>query len=102
MPYIDPDSRFDLDEAVHYMLDALEDAGETNLDRAGPMNYAITRIITGLMESVSYRDICVMTGVLENVKQELYRRAAAGYEDAKIYQNGDVPEYIKYERDSNR
>ena len=102
MPYIDPDSRFDLDEAVHYMLDALEDVGETNLDRAGPMNYAITRIITGLMESVSYRDICVMTGVLENVKQELYRRAAAGYEDAKIYQNGDVPEYIKYERDSNR
>lgn len=102
MPYIDPDSRFDLDEAVHYMLEALEDAGENNLDRAGPLNYAITRIITGLMESVSYRDVCVLTGVLENVKQELYRRAAAGYEDAKIYQNGDVPEYIKYERDFNR
>lgn len=102
MPYIDPDSRFDLDEAVAYMLEALEDVGESNLERAGPLNYAITRIVTGLMDSVSYRDICVLTGVLENVKQELYRRAASGYEDAKIYENGDVPEYTKYERDCSR
>ena len=99
MPYINADDRFPLDEAVNYILEALEDQGETTLDRAGPLNYTITRIVTGLMEQVSYRDICVLTGVLENVKQELYRRAASGYEDLKIYENGDVPEYINYERD---
>jgi hypothetical protein len=36
-----------------------------------------------------------MTGVLENIKQEFYRRAAAPYEDRKINQNGDVKEYKK-------
>jgi len=99
MPYINPEDRPSLDDAVAYVLEMLDETGDTTLDKAGPLNYTVTRIVTGLMESVSYRDICVLTGVLENVKQELYRRGAAGYEDLKIYQNGDVPEYIKYERD---
>ncbi len=100
MPYIDADNRFPLDEAVNYVIEALEDQGETTLDRAGPLNYTITRIVAGLMDRVSYKDVVVLTGVLENVKQEFYRRAAAGYEDVKIYENGDVPEYIGYERDN--
>jgi hypothetical protein len=35
------------------------------------------------------------TGVIENVKQEFYRRLASKYEDAKIEQNGDIIEYWK-------
>jgi len=31
-----------------------------------------------------------LPGVLENVKQEMYRRLAAPYEDKKAEENGDV------------
>ena len=102
MPYIKPEDRISLDEALVEVVDQLNFEYDNLLDKAGPLNYTITRIITGLMERVSYKDICVLTGVLENVKQELYRRAASEYEDLKIYENGDVPEYIDYERDANQ
>jgi hypothetical protein len=47
------------------------------------------------MGDVSYPKIAMITGVLENIKQEFYRRAAAKYEDQKIVSNGDIPEYRK-------
>lgn len=99
MPYIKKEDRTSLDEHIKEIVAQLNFEYDNTLDKAGPLNYTITRIVAGLMDKVSYRDICVLTGVLENVKQELYRRAAAGYEDAKIYQNGDVIEYNRYERD---
>ena len=33
--------------------------------------------------------------MLENVKQEFYRRVASSYEDQKIIENGDVKEYLE-------
>lgn len=102
MPYIKPEDRISLDEALEEVVDQLNFEYNNLLDKAGPLNYTITRIITGLMDKVSYKDICVLTGVLENVKQELYRRAASEYEDLKIYENGDVKEYLDYERDANQ
>jgi hypothetical protein len=47
------------------------------------------------MGDVSYGKIAMATGVLENIKQELYRRIAVKYEDSKILANGDIPEYKK-------
>jgi hypothetical protein len=35
----------------------------------------------------------MITGVVENVKQEFYRRVAVPYEEEKIVQNGDIKEY---------
>jgi hypothetical protein len=35
----------------------------------------------------------MITGVLENIKQEFYRRVAENYENKKIIQNGDIKEY---------
>jgi hypothetical protein len=35
----------------------------------------------------------MITGVLENVKQEFYRRIATAYEEKKIIENGDIKEY---------
>jgi hypothetical protein len=62
----------------------------------GRINYCFSRIIIGVMREVSYRNIAMATGVLENIKQEFYRRlASSGYEDAKIVSNGDIPEYRK-------
>ena len=100
MPYINSQDRPTLDQNIQDIVLSLKDIQGNLVDRAGPLNYTITRICSGLMEKVSYKDICVLTGVLENVKQELYRRAASPYEDLKIYDNGDVVEYARYERQS--
>jgi len=59
----------------------------------GRINYCFSRIIYGVMRDVSYRNIAMVTGVLENIKQEYYRRVAEPYEDIKIRQNGDIKEY---------
>jgi hypothetical protein len=45
------------------------------------------------MKDVSYGKIAIITGVLENIKQEFYRRIASSYEDKKILENGDIKEY---------
>jgi hypothetical protein len=46
------------------------------------------------MGEVSYSKIAIATGVLENIKQEFYRRVAEKYEDKKIKINGDIQEYV--------
>ena len=45
------------------------------------------------MGTPTYPKIAMVTGVLENIKQEYYRRVAEPYEDMKIRQNGDIKEY---------
>jgi len=57
---------------------------------AGQLNYVITLMIKSWIGEPSYSRIATATGVLENVKQEMYRRLAAPYEDTKIVENGDV------------
>ena len=47
------------------------------------------------MGDPSYSKIAMITGVLENVKQEYYRRIAVPYEENKKAQNGDIREYKK-------
>lgn len=91
MPYIDTEDRKRLDGAVKVAVDAFE--GLSIEDCPGDLNYLISRIVAGVVGKPSYRKIAMATGVLENVKQELYRRMAAPYEDMKIRENGDIPEY---------
>jgi hypothetical protein len=59
---------------------------------AGELNYAITRMLLeyAAARGMSYATINEVVGVIECVKQEFYRRAAAPYEDAKCVENGDV------------
>ena len=57
---------------------------------AGQLNYLITRLCLKYAQPLKYQKIAEVTGVLENVKQEFYRRFAAPYEDAKMSENGDV------------
>ena len=59
----------------------------------GDINYTFSRILTGLMAQPSYNKIVMITGVLENIKQEFYRRVAENYENKKILQHGDIKEY---------
>jgi hypothetical protein len=65
---------------------------EQNPETLGDLNYAITQTILRYLrrDRLSYDRIAMITGVLENVKQEFYRRVASPYEDKKIEENGDV------------
>ncbi len=99
MPYIDEEERLELDTQIDNMILAIRD-NKTNLNNPhdfsnylGRINYCFSRIIYGVMRDVSYRNIAMVTGVLENIKQEYYRRVAEPYEDIKIRQNGDIKEY---------
>lgn len=98
MPYISESDREDLDNAINQLSTAIKNV--TNLDNLndfslylGRINYCFSRVITNVMGKVSYNKIAMVTGVLENVKQEFYRRVASPYEDKKIIQNGDIREY---------
>lgn len=107
MPYIDQDRRKKLDDSISKMIFSLKDllddevsvfkknklTNEEFLQLLGDLNYCFSRVISGLMTDISYSKIAMITGVLENIKQEYYRRAAAPYEDRKITQNGDIQEY---------
>lgn len=103
MPYIKEKNRVVLDRAIGGAVETIKsnveksfgDDLDTNelLKLSGDMNYFISRLIGQLMGDVSYSKICIITGVLENIKQEYYRRVASPYEDKKITENGDIKEY---------
>lgn len=105
MPYIDSKFRNRLDIHIEKLVDSLlksvseKDLTEFDakdlLDCSGNLNYTITRICSSLLNKPSYSKVAVVTGVLENVKQEFYRRVASPYEDKKIEENGDVKGYFK-------
>ena len=114
MPYIKEENRYQLDCCIDRMVECLKEnithnsnnphsnphkqnlTNEEFLSICGDINYAFSRIVTGVMCEVSYPKISIITGVLENIKQEFYRRVAQPYEDLKIRQNGDIPEYKKF------
>lgn len=57
----------------------------------GELNYAICRLVDRVLgPSPQYEDLNAVVGVLECVKQEVYRRILSPYEDMKIGQHGDV------------
>ena len=99
MPYIKEDERLELDDCIELMIKCIKD-NKTALvnphdfsNFLGRINYCFSRIISGVMGTVSYSKIAMATGVLENIKQEFYRRVAEKYEDNKILANGDIKEY---------
>lgn len=105
MPYIREQRRRLLDNQINNLIISLKSDIIVNDDKItneslsqllGDINYCITRIITNLVQEVSYPKIAMITGVLENVKQEFYRRVASKYEDLKIKENGDVVEYQQF------
>ena len=114
MPYIKEENRETLDQCIHNMVHCLKsnipndniknswsDPQNRNLSNqellhiCGDINYCFSRILGQLAGDVSYPKIAIITGVLENIKQEYYRRVASKYEDQKIVSNGDIPEYKK-------
>ena len=112
MPYIKEENRLTLDECIESMTNCLvlnafrqlydsdtnnsipkKLSNEEFLTIIGDINYVFSRVLGGVMGDVSYSKIALITGVLENIKQEYYRRVAGPYEDKKIVENGDIKEY---------
>ena len=107
MPYIRNEQRELIDSYADFTgmsgldqfinkLDALRDS-ETQRHMAyhpGTLNYIITRLCDYWSRDFSgeanYEKYNAVIGALECVKQELYRRQIAPYEDKKCEENGDV------------
>jgi len=95
MPYIKPDRRAQLDARIQDLVNSimlLGDEDQTLSD--GDLNYAITKLLCKVLRldtgTTKYHKINTAVGVLECVKQELYRRVAVPYEKDKMTENGDV------------
>lgn len=106
MPYIKEQDRPQLDNyardiSLHLKCNIEPTCIETDLTdeefmvTLGRINYLFTSILMTTCGTINYNKIAMITGVLENVKQEFYRRAASQYEDKKILTNGDIKVYKK-------
>ena len=108
MPYIKEINRKNLDLCISDVILCIKKNAkrytnvhmtESDLDEQeftsilGDINYVFSRILGSLTGDPCYNKICMITGVLENIKQEFYRRIASPYEDKKILENGDIKEY---------
>lgn len=93
MPYIEQQQRTRLDIFIAALADEVKRLGSTKDDKtdfSGILNYCITTLILRVIPERRYWAIALVTGVIQNVQQEFYRRYAAEYEDEKINSNGDV------------
>ena len=97
MPYINESARVELDSCIDNMVDCLTHGNDVSNEEfttlLGEINYTFSRILAKSMGQTSYSKIAMITGVLENIKQEFYRRIATSYEEKKIIENGDIKEY---------
>ncbi len=99
MPYISEERRKVLDVHIEGLQKALSKLTAGGLSGSeGDLNYAITRLVAAkFLEAPRYYTIARVTGVLENVSQEFYRRLGIPYENLAIEKNGDVPEFAQIE-----
>ena len=96
MPYIPAKSRPALDVHIDALAQEIKsEATAYGYDGAfaGLLNYAVTRLALKVMPDKRYWVIAIVSGVMRNIADELYRRFAVPYEDEQIAKNGDVPEY---------
>ena len=97
MPYIKEEARAILDDCIEKMVYCITDGNipsDTEFATIlGEINYSFSRILSGCAGKTSYSKVAMITGVLENIKQEYYRRVATKYEEQKIIENGDIKEY---------
>lgn len=86
MPYIKHEDRPKFDSLIE-ALDGIQTVGE--------LNYVVTRLSLRFLKrfGLSYSNISNVVGTLTLIPVEMTRRLVNRYEDIKIAENGDVPEY---------
>ena len=82
MPYIKQEQRSKLAGVLQPLLNMEFSDGE--------MNYIITSFVDVQLCGRNYEHYERAVGLLECVKQEIYRRRVAIYEDEKCKENGEV------------
>jgi hypothetical protein len=87
VPYIEPAIRPAVDTCIEDIARTIQVYGPGF--RPGMLNYVVSSLLSKSY-SLRYADINEAMGVLSCVQQEFYRRVAAGYEDIKAVENGDV------------
>ncbi len=90
MPYINKEDRLKFNEHINGLVGELTDEihGSYNV---GEVNYVISSIMWKLFNAhPSYTSGNNLTGVLDCVNKEFYRRILAPYEDKKMEENGDI------------
>lgn len=94
MPYIADSKRAKIDEQLELLAETIREEGyQSDLEMAalaGMLNYTITRLILSIIPGRKYWIIATVTGVLQNVSDEFYRRYVVPYEDEQLKKNGDV------------
>ena len=86
MPYISSTAREGLEEPLENLIEELQG---NLVDRAGDINYVITRILDSFDPS-RYIEFCIIAGILDNASDEFYRRKTSKYENEKCSLHGDV------------
>ncbi len=93
MPYVTKEERQPFGDTPETLGNMIASAGE--------LNYVLTTTILAYLKwkGLRYQEVAEITGVLENIKQELYRRIVGHYEELKIAENSDIPLYVDMEND---
>jgi len=93
MPYIDRGSRQKIDEEIYALSEKINSLVRASDETSylGLLNYTLTSIILQTIPRKKYWLIAGVTGVLQNIITEFYRRYVENYEEEKINQNGDLP-----------
>jgi len=69
---------------------------ERSATTPGELAFLIAGLVDGYVAAnLTFDRINAAIGVLESVKQELYRRVAVGYEDRKRIANGEVFDSVR-------
>ena len=88
LPYIIPERRKRYEDVIQSIVTYLQEVPEEQRD--GEINYIVSVILRRVYQPPKYYRYNRAIGVLECIKQELYRRVVSKYEDKKIIENGDI------------
>ena len=94
MPYVDKRIRTTLAPTIDRLAGMIAATGDGTFEsEAGILNYTITHLILRLFpERAKYWQYALVKGVLDDVKDEFYRRRTTPYEESKKAEKGDVYE----------
>lgn len=91
MPYVVTNKRQKLDPIIDDLKRALFEleADDPTNNTEGNVNYFVSTLLSHIYTG-SYDSVNRAVGMLECIKLEYYRKAAAPYEDQKEFENGPV------------
>ena len=87
MPYIKPEERDKWEGVIGEVITIMNELPEDQKD--GELNYLISSFLRRVY-TPRYFNYNRVIGLLECIKQEMYRRVVGPYEDEKIAENGDI------------